>query len=230
MPVRSRRPYTLDVGVLYDVFTFQNVGGVEEIVDRAAGHYDVVIAGQGAGLETRVHSVGRWHDDRWAPVRTESRFLVRNRESRTDISYDYGRGTVGFRSRAETFFLGRERVVDDTVAIPAGQRVDDGISALLNYQDDHWPPDAQGIYRTFVVRRARAKAEKPDDVQRGGYRAELAPLTFTVDGSIALFDLTRFSSWALEDSPARVTFGADRRPDEVSASLMLGTSFRLRFG
>jgi hypothetical protein len=229
-PVHSRRPYTLDVGVLYDLFTFHNAGGVEEVVDDAAGHYDVVVAGQGSGMETRVQSTGRWRDGRWAPVHTRSRFVVRNRESRTDIAYDYERGLIAFRARAETFVLGRERRVDDTVAMPAGGRVDDALSALLNYRDDRWPPDDQGVYRTLVVRRARVKGEKPDDVQAAGYRAELVPLTFTLDGGTALFDLTRFSSWASEESPGRITFGGDRRPQDIAASLMLGTRFRIRFG
>jgi hypothetical protein len=229
-PVRSRRSYTLDVGVLYGLFRFHNAGGVEETVDRAAGHYDIVIAGQGPGLDTRVHSVGHWRDGRWAPARTQSRFVVRDREARTDISYDHERGTIAFRARAETFFLGRERLVDDTVAVPAGARVDDAISALLNYQDDRWPPDSDGVYRSLVVRRARVKGEKVDDVQAGGYRAELVPLTFKVDGATALFDLTRFSSWASAESPAQVTFRPDRRPEEISASLMLGTRFKVRFG
>jgi hypothetical protein len=229
-PARSRQPYTLDVGVLYDLFTFHNAGGVEETVDRAAGHYDIVIAGQGSGLQTRVHCVGRWRDGRWVPTRTESRFLVRTRENRTDISYDFERGTIAYRARAETFFLGRERLVDDLVAMPAGERVDDGISALLNYQDGYWPPDAHGMYRTLVVRRARAKGERPDDVQAGGYRAELVPLAFKLEGSTALFDVTRFSSWASEGSPARITFGPDRRPVEISGSLILGTRFRMQLG
>jgi hypothetical protein len=229
-PGRSRQPYTLEAGVLYDLFTFHNAGGVEETVDRAAGHYDVVAAGQGSGMETRVHSAGRWRDGRWVPVRTESRFVVRNRESSTDISYDYDRGLITFRARSDTFFMARERVANDTVAMPTGERVDDAISALLNYRDDRWPSDRQGVFRTLVVRRARARGEKPDDIQAGEYRAELVPLTFTVEGSTARFDLTRFSSWALEDSPARVTFGRDRRPEEISASLMLGTRFRIRFG
>jgi hypothetical protein len=229
-PVQSRRPYTLDVGVLYDLFTFHTAGGVEESVDHAAGHYDVVVAGQGSGMETRVQSMGRWRDGRWAPVHTRSRFVVRNRESRTDIAYDYERGLIAFRARAETFFLGRERRVDDTVTMPADGRVDDAISALLNYREHCWAPDDQGVYRTLVVRRARVKGEKPDDVQAGGYRAELVPLTFTLDGATARFDLTRFSSWASEDSPGRVTFGGDRRPEDIAASLMLGTRFRIRFG
>ena len=44
----------------------------------------------------------------------------------------------------------------------------------------------------------------------------------------ALFDLTRFSSWAREDRPARIVFGPDRRPEAITTSLMLGTSVDIR--
>jgi hypothetical protein len=44
----------------------------------------------------------------------------------------------------------------------------------------------------------------------------------------ALLDMTRFSSWAREDEPARIVFGADRRPESITASLILGTSLTIR--
>jgi hypothetical protein len=42
--------------------------------------------------------------------------------------------------------------------------------------------------------------------------------------------MTRFSSWAREDEPARIVFGADRRPESITASLILGTSLAIRLG
>ena len=44
----------------------------------------------------------------------------------------------------------------------------------------------------------------------------------------AALDLTRFSSWAREDEPARIVFGADRRPETITATLILGTSLAIR--
>jgi hypothetical protein len=42
--------------------------------------------------------------------------------------------------------------------------------------------------------------------------------------------MTRFSSWAREDEPARIVFGANRRPEAITASLILGTSLTIRIG
>ena len=46
--------------------------------------------------------------------------------------------------------------------------------------------------------------------------------------AMAALDLTRFSSWAREDEPARIVFGTDRRPETITATLMLGTSLTIR--
>ena len=43
----------------------------------------------------------------------------------------------------------------------------------------------------------------------------------------ALFDMRGFSSWAREDRPARIVFGADRRPELIASSLILGTSITI---
>jgi hypothetical protein len=40
--------------------------------------------------------------------------------------------------------------------------------------------------------------------------------------------MTRFSSWAKEDEPARIVFGANRRPETITATLVLGTSVTIR--
>jgi hypothetical protein len=85
------------------------------------------------------------------------------------------------------------------------------------------------------VRRTRRPDEGPDDVEKA-YRAEVVPFVLRVQpdpqtGKMAAsFDLTRFSSWARESEPARITFGPDRRPETITASLMLGTSVIVRLG
>jgi hypothetical protein len=149
------------------------------------------------------------------------------------MTYDLERRTAEYHSRSETFFLRRQRVADDVVSIPAGVHVDDLMSATLNYADARWPAEPDGTFRTHVVRRHRPKGEGADDVQ-SHYRAELVPfvLRITADPGTgrqtALFDLTRFSSWAREDRPARIVFGVHRRPESITSSLMLGTSVAIR--
>jgi hypothetical protein len=227
---RARRGYALEVALLWNLFRFSDRGSISEHVDRAARTYEIAIVGEGAGsIETRIETQGTRASDRWLPVRTRSRFVVRGRESRIDVAYDYERSTITFRARSETFFLGRERLVNDSVRIPRGLRVDDALSALLNYREELWRPDARGVYRTHIVRRERKTGERPDDVSPDGYHAELVPFEFKVERGSAVFDLTRFSSWATDDAPARVVFGPDRRPVQLSASLMLGTRLTIQF-
>ena len=135
--------------------------------------------------------------------------------------------------RGETFFLRRLRVADDVVSVPEGVHVDDSVSASLNYADGVWPARADGSYETHIVRRKRADDEGMDDVQQL-YRAELVPFTLKVDADpvsgkpVALFDLTRFSSWAKQNQPAQITFGVDRRPEHMNLPMMLGTSVQIR--
>jgi hypothetical protein len=45
---------------------------------------------------------------------------------------------------------------------------------------------------------------------------------------MGLFDLTRFSSWARESSPARVVFGPRRRPELITTSMAYGTVVAIR--
>lgn len=228
-----RAAYDVDVGILYNALTFELKGTVEETVDRTAGRYEIRAVGQGARISNRVDSQGLWREGRWAPLRSTSWFQVAGREFLTELAYDYERRSVGYHYRGETFFLRRLRVADDVVTIPEGVRVDDALSAVLNYSEGYWPPERDGTYRSHVVRRRRPKNEKPDDVQKI-YRAELVPLVLHAAPNAesgkpgARFDLTRFSSWAREDQPARIVFGPHRRPESVTASLVLGTSVSIR--
>lgn len=231
--IRSRKgAYVANVGILYDLFTFRLAGTITESVDRATGQYEVTAVGDGSGIANRVESRGRFQDGRWTPARTVSWFSVRGRESRSDVIYASAPRTVEYHARSETFLLRRLRVVNDRLTVPSGQRVDDVISVMLNYADGTWAPEPDGTYRTWVVRRRKRDSEGPDDVDPNP-GAELVPLELRVapDASTgkptALFDMTRFSSWAKRDSPARIVFGGHRRPELITTSLMLGTSVRV---
>jgi hypothetical protein len=226
-------PYGVDVSLLYGTLSYRVEGTMTEAIDRAGGLYDVAIAGEGDGIVTRVESAGALRQGRWVPLRSHSFFSVNGRESRSEITYDHGRGRVEYHFKGETFFLRRLRVVDDVVPIPAGLSVDDSITATLNYADQLWAPQPDGSFVTHVVRRRMAANERPDDVQTH-YRAELAPfkLDVGVDATtrkpIGHFDLTRFSSWAKRDQRALVMFGPDRRPERLSLPMILGTSVQIR--
>jgi hypothetical protein len=232
-PIARLGTFAAEIGILYQMLTFQLTGDVQENVNRSAGRYDVRLNGQGDGIANRTESSGLLRDGRWRPLRGTSWFQVRGRESRLEIVYDYDRRIVEYHARGETFFRRRLRVVDDVVALPAGVNVDDGISALLNYREGHWTPGADGILRTHVVRRRRAADEGPDDVAPV-YRAELIPLDLKIErdptaGKLtALLDLSLFSSWARPEHPARIVFDSDRRPALITGSMILGTSVTIR--
>lgn len=225
--------YAVDVGILYRAFTFQLTGTIDESVDRTAQRYHVVLSGRGPRIENRLESRGALRGGRWAPDLSTSWVQLLGRQSRTEISYDYARETVEYHARGETFFLRRLRVVDDLLRVPQGLHVDDVVSALLNYADGLWPAQDGGLFRTHVMRRHRADNEGADDVA-SAYRAELVPFEVktSVDPEtgkpVGIFDLTRFSSWARESSPARVVFGPRRRPELITTSMAYGTVLTIR--
>jgi hypothetical protein len=229
----TRANYAADIGILYDMLTLQLQGTIEENVNRATGEYRVVANGLGPGIANRVDSVGILRNGRWAPVRSESWFDIRGRQSRTEVAYDWRKRQIQYSARVETFFLRRLRIVNDALSLTDGTHVDDVMSATLNYADGRWPADPDGAYRTLVVRRQRADNEGPDDVAKS-YRAEVVPFDLraapdTAGKSTALFDLTRFSSWAKSSHPARIVFGVTRRPELITTSMILGTSVTIRF-
>jgi hypothetical protein len=231
---RREGAYDVDVALLYNALSLEMAGTVQEAMDRAAGRYEIRAVGEGARISNRIESTGIRRDGRWAPLRATAWFKVAGRESQSELAYDYERRTVHYRYRGETFFLRRLRQADDTIAIPEGLHVDDVMSAVLNYSDRVWPKEADGTYRTSVVRRRRPENEGPDDVQKV-YRAEIVPFMLKVTSDpatgkpIAVFDLTRFSSWAREGTPGRIVFSPDGRPESITASLILGTSVNIRF-
>jgi hypothetical protein len=225
-------PFIVDAGLLYGVVNLHLDGTLDESIDRAAGTYAVTLGGDGVGMTVRIESRGVLQQRRWTPLEAHSTFTVRGRPTRSDITYDWARRTVAYHYRGETFFLRRLRVADDVVSVPPGVHVDDAVSAMLNYADDRWTPQADGTYQTQIVRRKKPENEGPDDV-RGVYRAELAPLTLKLTSDpksgkpTALFDLSRFSSWAKPDEPARITFGPDRRPETLALDMIYGTSVKV---
>ena len=230
-----RGPYVLDVGLLYNALRFHLEGSFEEQIDRAAGRYTVRSAGEGDRISSRLESRGRLRDGRWTLERASSDFQIYGRQSRTEITHDHERRSVEYHARGETFLLRRPRVVDDVLAVPAGVHVDDAISALLNYREGRWNPDAQGRLRTHVVRRRHRDDEGPDEVTHD-YRAELAPLELLVAPDpesrkpAALLDLSRFSSWARSSKPARIVFDDERRPTLITGPMILGSSVSIRLG
>lgn len=234
-PERETRSgsYEVDVGILHDLFSFHLPGTLTETIDRTAGRYEVTAVGRGGRIANRVESRGVRRDGRWAPVEATGWFQVAGRESKSEIHYDYDRRVIEYHFRGETFLLRRLRVADDVLPMPAGGRLDDVISATLNFAEGTWPPDSDGVYRTHVVRRRRAENEGPDDVEPI-YRAELVPFAMkvgtdrTTGRPATTIDLSPFSSWAVRGKPARVVFGADRRPERIAASLVLGTSITIR--
>lgn len=234
-PVVRRSTFAAEVSILYQLLTFQLRGDVHEAVDRAGGRYDVRVNGLGEGIANRIESSGVLRDGRWMPLRSASWFEVRGRESRVRVSYDYGRRLVEYHARGETYLTRRLRVVDDVVTLPAGLTVDDAVSASLNFRDGRWTPRADGWLQTQVVRRRRSENEGPDDVAKT-YRAELVPLELRIEPepetgrSSALIDLSRFSSWAREDRPARIVFDDERRPALITGTMILGTSITIRLG
>lgn len=228
-----RAAYTAEVRILWDAISLRLQGTLDEVIDRAAGRYEVRAVGEGDGIANRLESVGRLRAGRWTPDRATSWFNVRGRESRGEITYDWTARKIDYRFRGETFFLRRLRVVEDTLNVPSGQHVDDVISAILNYVDDQWKPAPDGALRTQVVRRRKRESEGPDDIE-AQQRAEIVPFEMRPGRDAetgkpgASFDMTRFSSWARASKPARIVFGAGRRPELIASSLILGTTVTIR--
>jgi hypothetical protein len=232
--MRAVRAYEADIGVLFNLLTFSLSGTIVQEVDRAGGRYRVTVNGKGFGITAGTESVGVIRDGRFMPTETRGFHVVRGRENRVALNYDYEHGFVEYHSLTYTLLLGRRRQADDVVRLAPGQRVDDLISAELNFAADRLDREPDGAYRLTVVRRARPEDEGPDDVSPSGYHAELATVRFhaSSDASTgrltAAMDLTGFSSWARRTQPAKVVFAPDRHLASVTSSLILGTTFSLR--
>jgi len=231
---RSAFTYKLDLSVLFSFLTLSLSGTAVQEIDRRAGKYRLTMEGQGTGISTRTEASGIIRDGRFKPVETKAVHHFRNRENTSTTTYDYTQQRAEIHAVTHTLLLGRRRQVDDVLAIPPGRHVDDLISAELNFADDSLEREPDGTYHTWVIRRARAANEGPDDVSPDGYRAELVPLRFRASpdpatgGLTAQIDITRFSSWARPDQPARVTFAPDRQLSSVQSVLMYGTTLTVR--
>jgi hypothetical protein len=229
-----RTSYEADASILYGALRYRVAGSIDEQVDRAAGRYEVRMEGQGTSFSNRAEASGVLRDGRWAPLQSRSWVKIAGREGRSEVMYDYERRAVQYRSRSETFFLGRVRVIDDLLPLPQGVHVDDTMSALLNHADGFWRPGPGGTLETRVVRRRREPREGVEETA-GVRHAEIVPVALRLDADqsgatrTASFDLTHFSSWALADRPAQVVFGPDGRPQQVTSRLMFGTSLTVRF-
>jgi hypothetical protein len=234
VPARQVFDYSVEVGVLFSLFTFALKGTVLKEIDRGSGRYRVTMDGEGDSISLHTEASGMIRQGRFIPVELHSNSTIRGRESRLTLLYDHDRGTVEYHSVMHTFFLGRRRQVDDTLKLPTDRRVDDLLSAELNFAANSLEQDPDGTYRTYIVRRSRPENEGPDDVSPSGYRAELVPLRFQVKPGDATgrlnsqIDITGFSSWARSDQPARVTFSPDRNLESVQSKLILGTTFKAR--
>lgn len=229
---RSTADYRVDVALLFGLLGFSVSGSVTEEVDHAAGRYRVTARGSGERSASRVEAEGIIRDGRCLPVTLRSEHAFLGRDSRLEVIYDYDRRLVRYHAVWHTLLLGRRRQLDQVLPMPAGRRLDDAVSATLNFMTDTLPRDPDGTYHTLVVRRVRPEDEEAADGTADGYRAEIAPFRFrvTVDPATgrltALMDLTRWSSWARTGSPARVTFRPDRRPVALESPLLLGSSIK----
>ena len=231
---RSVFGYQIDLSVLFSVLTFSLSGTVVQEIDRRAGRYRVVMEGEGTAITTHTEATGIIRDGRFKPVETRAVHHFRGRQNTAVTTYDYARQRVEIHAVTHTLMLGRRRQVDDVLALPPGHHVDDLISAELNFAENALERDADGTYQTWVVRRIRAPNEGPDDVAAGPYRAEMVPLRFrpSPDPSTgrltAMVDITRFSSWARPDQPARVIFAPNRQLESVQSVLLYGTTLKVR--
>ena len=88
--------YRVDVRVLFGLFTFHLEGLIDARIDRTAGQYRVVAAGQGSQISNRLESAGIIRDRRFMPTATHSFLYLRGRESRTAITYDHVRGLIDY--------------------------------------------------------------------------------------------------------------------------------------
>ena len=61
--VESRKgDYAADVAILYRMFSLQLNGTIDEVVDRAAGRYDVAISGEVGRIANRIDGHGVLRD------------------------------------------------------------------------------------------------------------------------------------------------------------------------
>ena len=77
---RQGATYHVDAGVFFGLFTFNVDGSIQEQIDRAAGRYRVVVAGQGSQITNRLESTGIIRGRRFVPSATNIFLDLRGRE------------------------------------------------------------------------------------------------------------------------------------------------------
>src|SRR5207237_434643 len=81
--VAHTAPYRVDVSLLYGALTYRIDETLSESIDKTGGRYAVAVTGEGEGIANRIDSAGILRQGRWAPLRTQSFFSVKGRESRS---------------------------------------------------------------------------------------------------------------------------------------------------
>jgi hypothetical protein len=226
--------YRVDISMLFDLLRYSVDGSMVEEVDADAGRYRVLIAGSGTGVSSRIEARGLIDNGRHRPLELKSAHSLVGRPSSLSITYDYARGLVDYHSVGHTLFSGTRRQVDDVVALPPDQPVDDAVSAGLNFAAGRLEQDSDGAYRMSVLRRSRPRGEGPDDVTPGAYRVEVVPVRLKIEPDpatgklIARVDMSGWSSWARADQPARLVFSPERRLESIESRLIWGSAVRMR--
>ena len=226
--------YRVDISMLFDLLRYSVDGSMVEEVDAEAGRYRVVITGSGTGVSSRIEARGLIDNGRYRPLELKSAHSFAGRSSTLSITYDYARGLVDYHAIGHTLLRGTRRQVDDVVALPPGEPVDDAVSAGLNFAAGRLERDPDGAYRMAVLRRSRPRGEGPDDVTPGAYRVEVVPVRFQVEPDpgtgklIARVDVSGWSSWARADQPARLVFTPERRLESIESRLIWGSAVRMR--
>jgi hypothetical protein len=226
--------YRVDISMLFSLLRYSVGGSMVEEVDAPAGRYRVLITGSGTGVTSRIEARGLIDSGRYRPLELKSAHSFVGRLSSLSITYDYARGLVDYHAVGHTLLSGRRRQVDDMVALPPDQPVDDAVSAGLNFAAGRLEQGPDGAYRMSVLRRTRPRGEGPDDVTPGAYRVEVVPVRFQVEpdpGSgklIAQMDMSGWSSWARADQPARLVFTPERRLESIESRLIWGSEVRMR--
>ena len=226
--------YRVDVLMLWGLIRYSLSGSMVEEIDAGAGRYRVLITGSGTAVSSRIEARGLIDDGRCRPLETQSLHSMAGRPSSLSITYDYARGRVDYHAVGHTLLRGRRRQVDDVVLLPPGRHVDDALSASLNFAAGRLEQGSDGAYEITVLRRTRPAGEGPDDVTPGAYRVEVVPVRFNVEPDlrtgklVAQVDMSRWSSWARADQPARLVFTADRRLESIDSRLIYGSAIRMQ--
>jgi hypothetical protein len=233
-PVTRTSGYRVDISMLFDVVRYSVSGSMVEEIDAGAGRYRVLITGSGTGVSSQMDAHGAIEHGRYRPLEMQTLHSMAGRQSWLSIKYDYVRGLADYHAVGHTLLRGRRRQVDDVVRLPSDRPVDDAISAGLNFAAGRLEQDQDGAYRMAVVRRTRPVSEGPDDVTPAAYRVEVVPVRFRVEPDpgtgklVAEVDMSRWSSWARADQPARLVFTPDRRLESIESRLALGSTVRMR--